>query len=45
MTIIVPARNDVPVQMRYQITQAGEIDFIWREQFAQGALNGGYDAH
>jgi hypothetical protein len=39
VAIIVPARDDVPVQVRYQITQTGEIDFIWREQLAQGALN------
>lgn len=35
----------MPVQVRYQITQTGEIHFIWREQLAQGALNGSYDAH
>jgi hypothetical protein len=45
MTIIVPARNDVPVQVWHQISQAGEIDLVRREQFTQRALNGSDNAH
>lgn len=35
----------MPVQVRYRITQAGEINFVWGEQLAQGALNSLYDTH
>jgi hypothetical protein len=39
------ARNDMPMQMRSQVTEAGEIDFVRPHHFAYHCFDSKYDCH
>ncbi len=45
MGIVAVARNDVPVQMGHQVSQAREVDLVRREQIAQAVFDAGDDSH
>ena len=45
MRIVGKSRDDVPVQMRHNIAETGEIDFFRRKQLAQQSLDNIDDAH
>lgn len=45
MAIVVPAGDDMPMQVGHQIAQAGEIDFIRRQLLAQSAFNRLHNTH
>ena len=43
VTVIGPARNDMPMQMRHDVTEAGKIDLVRAHQFAHGGFGCGDD--
>ncbi len=45
MRVVGESWDDVPVQMRHDIAETGEIDFFRRKQFAQQSLDHIDDAH
>ena len=45
MPVIAEAWNNMPVQMRDQIAQTGEVDFVRLQQLAQRLLNDENDLH
>lgn len=45
MAIIPVAGNDVPMQMRNNIAQAGEVDLVGGETLSQHLLNGEHHGH
>lgn len=45
MAIIMPARDDVPMQMRRQVAQAGEIHLVGSEQGTDDSLDCENDVH
>ena len=45
MPVIVEAWNNVPVQVRDQIAQTGEVDFVGLQQLAQRLFNDENDMH
>jgi len=45
MAIVMPARNDVPVQMRRHVAEAGEIHLVGSEKRAHDLLDGENHIH
>lgn len=45
MAVIVPTRNDVPVHMRNNIAEAGQIDLVRIEERTQSAFNAENSTH
>lgn|SRR5574343_415311 len=39
MTIIPPARNNMPVYMRNHVSKTGQVDFLWRNKASHNPLN------
>jgi len=39
INVILPAWNDMPMQMRHYITEAGEVDLVRLNRFAHGGFN------
>jgi DNA-binding ferritin-like protein len=45
MPVVGEARDHMPVQVRYHVAQAGQVDFRRLHQLAQSLLDGKYHAH
>jgi hypothetical protein len=45
MRIVGEARDDMPMQVRHLVPQAGNIHLRWREELDQRPLQSEYDAH
>ena len=45
MAIVAPPRNDMPMQVRYDIAKAGKIDFVRMDQAAKHAFDSQYHSH
>ena len=45
MAVILPARDDVPMQMRRHVAEAGQIDLVRNKKLANDLFDGEDDAH
>ena len=45
MTIVNPTRDEMPMEMRHDITEAGQIDFVGLEDLAQQGFDLPYNGH